>query len=178
MQSVYTIENSGDDSDKQANITGYAVAEESPIVVDDNNEVESENDILSKLDTRIVDALNQMKITTLLPIQVLSSSSLCLLIQLRVIPHVLSGVDVSVFSPTGSGKTLSYAIPIVQALIDRVLPRLRALVIVPTQELALQVRDVFCMLCINTTLVVAAATAQGSFQVFKHFKKNWFLTPL
>eukprot|EP01047_Picozoa_sp_COSAG01_P049061 COSAG01_NODE_4826_length_4712_cov_21.963148_7_plen_118_part_01 len=39
----------------------------------------------------------------------------------------------------GSGKTLVYALPILQALLRRVQPRLRALVLLPTNDLALQV---------------------------------------
>lgn len=48
--------------------------------------------------------------------------------------------DLCVCSPTGSGKTLSYALPIVQKLSTRVIRRLRALVVLPTRDLATQVR--------------------------------------
>lgn len=48
--------------------------------------------------------------------------------------------DLCVNSPTGSGKTLAYALPIVQMLSTRVVKCLRALVVVPTRDLALQVR--------------------------------------
>jgi ATP-dependent RNA helicase DDX51/DBP6 len=64
-----------------------------------------------------------------------------------VIPH-----DVCVSAPTGSGKTLSYAIPIIQTLIAGTLPsatpnsfnikRLKALIILPNRELAHQVCSV------------------------------------
>ena len=47
--------------------------------------------------------------------------------------------DLCVCSPTGSGKTLSYALPIAQLLSTRVLRRLRALVVLPTRDLAIQV---------------------------------------
>lgn len=47
--------------------------------------------------------------------------------------------DICVCSPTGSGKTLAYALPIVQMLSTRVIRRLRALVVLPTRDLALQV---------------------------------------
>jgi ATP-dependent RNA helicase RhlE len=59
-------------------------------------------------------------------------------IQTRVLPDALAGRDVLAKSPTGSGKTLSFAIPIVERLEagDR---RPAALVLVPTRELATQV---------------------------------------
>ena len=43
--------------------------------------------------------------------------------------------DVCVSAPTGSGKTLAFVLPIVQALRNRVVPRVRALVVLPVQDL-------------------------------------------
>ncbi len=48
--------------------------------------------------------------------------------------------DVCVNAPTGSGKTLAYALPVVAALSGRVIRRLRALVVLPTHDLAQQAR--------------------------------------
>ena len=48
-----------------------------------------------------------------------------------------------VSAPTGSGKTLAFVLPIVQALRNRVVPRVRALVVLPVQDLATQVYKVF-----------------------------------
>jgi superfamily II DNA/RNA helicase len=59
-------------------------------------------------------------------------------IQTRVLPDALAGRDVLAKSPTGSGKTLSFAIPIVERH-DAGDPRPAALVLVPTRELATQV---------------------------------------
>lgn len=47
--------------------------------------------------------------------------------------------DLCVNSPTGTGKTLAYALPIVQMLSTRAVKCLRALVVLPTRDLALQV---------------------------------------
>lgn len=47
--------------------------------------------------------------------------------------------DVCICAPTGSGKTLSYALPLLQALAGRAVPRLRALAVLPTRDLASQV---------------------------------------
>lgn len=49
--------------------------------------------------------------------------------------------DVLVSAPTGSGKTLSYILPILHDLSQRCVTQLRALIIVPTRELVNQVRD-------------------------------------
>jgi ATP-dependent RNA helicase RhlE len=67
-------------------------------------------------------------------------------IQEATVPAVLSGRDLVGAAPTGSGKTLAYAIPIVQrlAVLASQYPRpVRALLLVPTRELALQVGSVF-----------------------------------
>lgn len=51
--------------------------------------------------------------------------------------------DLCINSPTGSGKTLSYALLIVQMLSTRAIRYLRALVMLPTRDLALQVTHNF-----------------------------------
>ena len=61
-------------------------------------------------------------------------------IQSLVIPEALRGGDVLAKSPTGSGKTIAFAIPIVERLdLDATKPS--ALVLVPTRELAAQVTE-------------------------------------
>ena len=72
--------------------------------------------------------------------------------------------DLCVCAPTGSGKTLAYALPIVQALAGRTNVRrsLRALVIVPTGDLALQVAEVFTPLCKAAGLRVGVAHGPGN----------------
>lgn len=47
--------------------------------------------------------------------------------------------DICVNSPTGSGKTLAYALPIVQMISTQKIRCLRALVVLPTRDLAMQV---------------------------------------
>jgi superfamily II DNA/RNA helicase len=59
-------------------------------------------------------------------------------IQTLVLPDALAGNDVLARSPTGSGKTIAFAVPIVQRL-DAADTRPSALVLVPTRELATQV---------------------------------------
>ncbi|XP_071686741.1 DEAD-box ATP-dependent RNA helicase 1 [Rutidosis leptorrhynchoides] len=70
--------------------------------------------------------------------------------------------DICVNSPTGSGKTLAYALPIVQTLSTRAVKCLRALVVLPTRDLALQVRDVFETIAPAVGLKVGLAVGQSS----------------
>ena len=76
--------------------------------------------------TRIVDLLAERDINTPFPIQA------------HVLRDALAGRDILAKAPTGSGKTLSFAIPVVERLDvgDR---RPSTLVLVPTRELASQV---------------------------------------
>ncbi len=64
-------------------------------------------------------------------------------IQVMVIEDATEGRDTLAKSQTGSGKTLGFAIPIVEQLDPDATRRPEALVLVPTRELATQVRDEF-----------------------------------
>ncbi|KAJ1819192.1 ATP-dependent RNA helicase dbp6, partial [Coemansia sp. RSA 2598] len=66
--------------------------------------------------------------------------------------------DLCVSAPTGSGKTLAYVIPIVEKLRNRLVVRLRALVVLPTKDLAYQVKECFEFFCSGTGLRVGIAT--------------------
>ena len=62
------------------------------------------------------------------------------LVQEKVIPAMLEAKDVIVKSQTGSGKTAAFAIPICE-LVDWDENKPQALVLVPTRELAMQVKE-------------------------------------
>jgi len=62
-------------------------------------------------------------------------------IQSRAIPVILAGRDLMASAETGSGKTAAYVLPIVQRLKGSSERLPRALVVVPTRELALQVHS-------------------------------------
>jgi ATP-dependent RNA helicase DDX51/DBP6 len=67
-------------------------------------------------------------------------------IQSAVLPLLLPGPDhykgdLCISAATGSGKTLAYALPLVEALRDMPATKLRGLVVVPTRELVIQVRE-------------------------------------
>jgi len=59
-------------------------------------------------------------------------------IQEAAIPQVISGADVFMVSPTGTGKTLAYLLPLLND-IDLAGGRLQAAVLAPTHELAAQI---------------------------------------
>lgn len=61
-------------------------------------------------------------------------------IQEQCIPVALSGKDIVGIAQTGTGKTLAFALPLIQLLADK---QGQALILLPTRELALQVDEVF-----------------------------------
>ncbi|MFZ7133134.1 MAG: DEAD/DEAH box helicase [Eubacteriales bacterium] len=62
------------------------------------------------------------------------------MVQEKVIPKILDNIDIIVKSQTGSGKTAAFAIPICQQ-IDWNENKPQAIVLTPTRELAIQVKD-------------------------------------
>ncbi|MEK7524704.1 MAG: DEAD/DEAH box helicase [Patescibacteria group bacterium] len=76
---------------------------------------------------KILDILDKLKFSTPTPIQH------------KAIPVGLEGKDIIGIAQTGTGKTLAFAVPIVQRLANL---KGDALVILPTRELALQVEEV------------------------------------
>src|SRR5262245_7323102 len=62
-------------------------------------------------------------------------------IQLRTIPLVREGRDVLAGAQTGTGKTAAFVLPILQMLSGSTARAPRALVLIPTRELAAQVAD-------------------------------------
>lgn len=87
-------------------------------------------------------------------------------VQQKALPVILSGKDALIRSQTGSGKTLTYALPIVEAL-QAVRPKIsradgvRAIVVVPTRELALQTYEWFVKLVKPFTWIVPGYLVGG-----------------
>ncbi|KAI8504948.1 ATP-dependent RNA helicase ddx51 [Branchiostoma belcheri] len=73
--------------------------------------------------------------------------------------------DICVSAPTGSGKTLAFVIPVVQALLQRVVCEVRALVVLPTKDLAVQIYKVFNHYTSGSRLKVANCSGQKSLAV-------------
>jgi superfamily II DNA/RNA helicase len=91
----------------------------------------------------VVEALDRRGITDAFPVQSL------------VLPDALAGRDVLVKSPTGSGKTIAFAVPLVER-IEAGDPRTSALVLAPTRELAQQTVEDMRPLAKARALSVAA----------------------
>ncbi len=69
-------------------------------------------------------------------------------VQEKTIPLVLEGKDLVVSAQTGTGKTASFALPILQLLFDhqdtpKKGKKIKALIVSPTRELAVQIHDNF-----------------------------------
>jgi ATP-dependent RNA helicase RhlE len=68
-------------------------------------------------------------------------------IQYKAIPPILRGEDVLAIAQTGTGKTVAYALPVLQLLLQQKNrnseKQTRCVVMVPTHELAIQVSEVF-----------------------------------
>lgn len=114
---------------------------------------------LKGLDHELVACLKSNGITRFFPVQrqvipkLLPSAS----------DHFFRPCDVCVSAPTGSGKTLAFVLPLIHSLKHRVVPRIRALVILPVQELAAQVFQVFQTYSHGSGLSVKLLTSQKSF---------------
>ena len=84
-------------------------------------------------------------------------------IQVQVIPPIIEGRNVIGISQTGSGKTLSYVLPIVSQCIDLPKNPIKALIITPTKELAEQILAVFKKASRHTNLISMSLYGGTSF---------------
>ncbi|MBI3589354.1 MAG: DEAD/DEAH box helicase [Candidatus Liptonbacteria bacterium] len=79
-------------------------------------------------------------------------------IQSRSIPIALEGKDLVGIAQTGTGKTLAFGVPMIQRILQN---RGMGLIVLPTRELAVQVRDAIAMvggtLGIKTALLIGGA---------------------
>ncbi|UJR22236.1 hypothetical protein I4U23_025297 [Adineta vaga] len=109
-------------------------------------------------------------------------------VQLQVIPYLieqnrshspLPPSDICVSSPTGSGKTLTYVIPLVQCIRQRVLRAIRIVILLPVQDLAEQVYHVVNQIGKQLQLKTVLLAGQHSFEdeqnalVQQQLNGNW-----
>jgi ATP-dependent RNA helicase RhlE len=89
-------------------------------------------------------------------------------IQKKAIPVILKGKDVLGIAKTGSGKTLGFVIPILMNLIGNLGPRNRsanALILVPTRELANQVKEVFRLFALDLPKRIKTLAVYGGVSI-------------
>ena len=75
-------------------------------------------------------------------------------IQVKMIPEMINGKDIVAQSPTGTGKTLAYVLPTLH-LVDGSKKQTQALIMAPSQELAVQITDVIREWVAGTDITVA-----------------------
>jgi ATP-dependent RNA helicase RhlE len=89
-------------------------------------------------------------------------------IQAAAIPAVLAGKDVLGLAQTGSGKTASFVLPILEQFQKKQTGKnryIKALVLVPTRELAIQVGEVFKQFSIGLPRAVKTLTVFGGVSI-------------
>ncbi len=137
-----------------------AVSEPTERVLDEEVTVGRRSFALLGVDPLIVDALAEQGITIPFAIQEMT------------VADALAGRDVCGKAKTGSGKTLAFGVPLLQRTMasrsDRP-GRPRALVLVPTRELALQVSEVLEPLAARAGLRIAAV--YGGADIERQIKK-------
>ena len=94
-------------------------------------------------------------------------------VQSQVIPYLIEQhrshspmppADICVSSPTGSGKTLTYVVPLLQCIRQRVTRAIRVVILLPVQDLAEQVYHVVDQLARQLKLRTALLAGQQSFE--------------
>jgi len=89
-------------------------------------------------------------------------------IQKEAIPAILKRKDVLGIAQTGSGKTASYVLPILQNMQGNTASKnrhVRVLVLVPTRELAAQVREVFQIFGLNLPQKIKSLAVFGGVSI-------------
>ncbi|MBP1839662.1 DEAD/DEAH box helicase [Formosa algae] len=98
------------------------------------------------------------------------------LVQEKTIPFVLEGRDVITSAQTGTGKTAAFALPILQLFFDnqdapKRGKKIKALIISPTRELAIQIEDNFKKYSkytnLRSTVIFGGASIEPQIEVLK-----------
>ncbi|MDF2572764.1 MAG: cshC [Sporomusa sp.] len=91
-------------------------------------------------------------------------------IQAEVIPAALAGKDIIGQSPTGTGKTLAYLLPLFQK-IDSTKRETQVLILAPTHELAIQIQRQIELVAKNSGLPVTSAPIIGDVNILRQIDK-------
>ena len=102
-------------------------------------------------------------------------------VQAQAIPPALEGRDVLATAQTGTGKTLSFLIPIVEMLQGAEGRGVRALIVLPTRELAMQVETAFRAIRSSPSqtvaLVVGGLSESSQLTAIRHGARLIVATP-
>lgn len=112
-----------------------------------------------EMSPQVMARLRELSFNRLFPVQ---WTVLPILVQCLRFSGLVRPPDVCVASPTGSGKTLTYVIPIVNHLNEMLQSQLRVLVLVPVAELADQVKKVFVQVIHKSHLKVYSSAGTQS----------------
>ncbi|RCI01185.1 ATP-dependent RNA helicase [Rhizopus azygosporus] len=126
--------------------------------IDTTVDVSAWNDL--QLAEPIVNALKYHKFSTPTPIQE------------KTLPLALSGRDIVGSAETGSGKTLAFGIPIVHYLATHQKEGLAGLILTPTRELAIQVKEHISNIALFTDTRCVAIVGGMSVQKQERLLKN------
>jgi ATP-dependent RNA helicase RhlE len=115
---------------------------------------------------KILEVLGRMKFTIPTPVQH------------KAIPIAAEGKDIIAIAQTGTGKTLAFAIPIIQRLSQS---KGNCLVLVPTRELAVQVDATFQKLAplfgMRSTVIIGGASMYNQIQALRKNPRIIIATP-
>lgn len=100
-------------------------------------------------------------------------------IQHKAIPIGIEGKDVIGIAQTGTGKTLAFAIPIIQHLSQR--RKGRSLILAPTRELAMQINEMFEKITpsfgIGTVVIIGGASMRKQLAALRRGPRVIIATP-
>ncbi len=115
---------------------------------------------------KILDILDRMKFTTPTPIQH------------KALPIAIENKDIIGIAQTGTGKTLAFAIPVIQRLSQK---NGRALILVPTRELAIQVNETFQKIAsgfgIKTAVIIGGVSMNLQIKALRKNPRILIATP-
>ncbi|MBU4376652.1 MAG: DEAD/DEAH box helicase [Candidatus Omnitrophica bacterium] len=115
---------------------------------------------------RILEVLDKMRFTVPTPIQH------------KAIPVAIEGKDIIGIAQTGTGKTLAFAIPIIQQFAQK---KGRCLILAPTRELAIQIDEAFQKIAvifgIRTAVLIGGASMHLQLQALRRNPRIIIATP-
>lgn len=115
---------------------------------------------------KLLEILDRIKIKTPTPIQA------------KAIPIAIEGKDVVGVAQTGTGKTLAFGLPMVQQLAQK---KGRALILVPTRELAIQVDETIKKIAqpfgLKTAVLIGGASMHLQMQALRQNPRVIIATP-